>query len=226
MSLLWRFIAAFGKDDHHRITAQQLVDIDEVILAGVAGAIPKVKNKCGADLGCGTGDLASRLATYFQTFIATDLTDSVRPSHRSNFLFHKMDLLRPTLEENSLDFIIINSVLQVFSKKDAATVVRNLIPLLREGGTLVLGEVPFEERYYERSISWRLIFSPYVFARWVYVRLFCKYTWFDRRFFENATANHPSCIAVDPLDQRHPYFGGCFNVIIRKKSSEATCDPK
>jgi len=215
MNILWKFMARFGKDDHHRVTTNDVKDIDEIIFSGIEQFV-NAGDGVGADLGCGAGGVAARLSSCFGRFIATDIVESVKPQNLKRCEFHVMDIRRPDIPVETIDFVLVNTVLQIFSKDVARDVVKNVFALVKKGGVLILGEVPFEPLYFERSISLNILAKPYILARWIYARFFCSYNYFDLDFFQHILGPLGVEIAVVPLDSRHPYCGGCFNIVIKK----------
>lgn len=216
MKIFWKLVARFGKDDHHRISTKAITDIDGIIYAGVQPLLAD-RMPCGADLGCGTGAVAAKLAKHFDSFIATDIASAIKKENLSSVSFHIMDLHSPDIPHESHDLIFINSVLQIFTQSDAKSIIEKVFALLKPGGTLILGEVPFERHYFERSICWRILFQPYMLVRWVYARFFVSYTHYDNEFFTQVTGPLGGSFTTRKLDERHPYVEGCLNVVIKKQ---------
>jgi ArsR family transcriptional regulator len=127
----------------------------------VAGLLPG--DLVVADLGCGTGDLACRLARYVRRVIAVDGSAAMLKAARRragalpNLELHRADLDALPLEDGSCDAALLALALSYVPDAEAA--VREAARILRRGGILVVADLarhddePFRRRMGQATLG-------------------------------------------------------------------------
>jgi thioesterase domain-containing protein/2-polyprenyl-3-methyl-5-hydroxy-6-metoxy-1,4-benzoquinol methylase/acyl carrier protein len=104
------------------------------------------------EIGCGTGLLVSRIATFCKTYVATDISKTAlelieRMKNSLEGLKHVVTAQKSAddfngLDSFSFDTIVINSVTQCFPSVDyLARVIKGAVSLLKGGGHLFIGDM-------------------------------------------------------------------------------------
>lgn len=136
-----------------------------------------------ADLGCGTGDAAERLAPVVREVIAVDREPAMlqacrkRLGNRDNIRFVEAELLSLPLENASVDAAVIMLVLHHLS--DPASVLTEVSRVLRPGGrVLVVDMVSHEREEYRHDMGHQhLGFDESVVRSWATFAGFDRSTW-------------------------------------------------
>ena len=136
-----------------------------------------------ADLGCGTGDAAERLAPVVREVIAVDREPAMlqacrkRLGNRDNIRFVEAELLSLPLENASVDAAVIMLVLHHLS--DPASVLTEVSRVLRPGGrVLVVDMVSHEREEYRHDMGHQhLGFDESVVRSWAITAGFDRSTW-------------------------------------------------
>ena len=133
--------------DHHAGHNPGLVRVVERVLTEAAPT-PAMR---AVDLGCGSGQLALRLAPIVSSVLAVDISDAMikllsEHAHAAgidNVEGMAVPIEHLELEEASVDLIVSNYALHHLRDEDKATVVRHAARWLRPGGRLVIGDMMF-----------------------------------------------------------------------------------
>ncbi len=125
-----------------------------------------------ADLGCGTGDIAVRLATLVQTVHVVDMSKAMLAAARKrlalhkNVKFHHSDLTALPLEDASVDAAIISLVLHHVNHP--ASAIREATRILKPGGRLlVIDMLEHDREQYRQTMGHKWLgFRPSEMATW------------------------------------------------------------
>lgn len=136
----WNADTPIYVDDRHKILHYQLVARDIVALGLAPGAVV-------LDHGCGEALSAGRVAGACARLYLCDGAPLVRDRLRDRFAAEPtIEVVSPeeldgTVQDGSLDLIVVNSLLQYLSHEDLAGLLGLWRTKLREGGRLVLADV-------------------------------------------------------------------------------------
>ena len=101
------------------------------------------------DLGLGTGLLAKFLYDKGYTITGVDFSEKMLALARekmpqAQLIRHDLTLgLPPALPEGSFDLILSTYALHHFKDPDKVKLIRDLVPLLSEGGEIIIGDIAF-----------------------------------------------------------------------------------
>ncbi|MFA6259856.1 MAG: class I SAM-dependent methyltransferase [Bacteroidia bacterium] len=115
------------------------------------------------DVCCGNGVLTHELSGYCHSITGIDFSDVLIQQAKYNYpklQFHCMDILQLNKEELVPPYDVINLYFsfQYFeTMQQGEKVLRNLIPLLKPGGVLLLGDVPDQDHLFRYYNSFRRI---------------------------------------------------------------------
>ncbi len=131
--------------DHHAGDSPGLVKVVERVVAeGAPAAGERV-----VDLGCGSGQLALRIAPVVASVVAVDvspamiglLEQNARAAGIANVEGRAVPIEHLDLEAESVDLVVSNYVLHHLRDEDKAAAVRQAAGWLRPGGRLVVGDM-------------------------------------------------------------------------------------
>lgn len=133
--------------DHGAQNNPGLVKVVERVLAEAA----PTKTMVAVDLGCGSGQLALKLAPKVASVLAVDLsqamidllTDHARGAGIDNVEGRAAAIENLQIEEASVDLIVSNYALHHLRDDDKRRVVQRCAHWLRPGGRLVIGDMMF-----------------------------------------------------------------------------------
>ncbi len=125
-----------------------------------------------ADLGCGTGDIAVRLATLVETVHLVDMSKAMlaaarkRLAQHKNVHFHHSDLTGLPLDDSSVDAAIISLVLHHVNHP--ATAIREAARILKPGGRLlVIDMLEHDREQYRQTMGHKWLgFKPAEMSEW------------------------------------------------------------
>jgi natural product biosynthesis luciferase-like monooxygenase protein len=116
-----------------------------------AGRILALRPRRVLEIGCGTGMVLFRIAPHCEHYHGVDFsalalrhieTEAARQGLRNVTLLQAAAHELPELEANSFDLIVLNSVVQYFPSADyLVDVLEHVVPLVKEGGTIYIGDV-------------------------------------------------------------------------------------
>jgi len=103
------------------------------------------------DLGCGSGQLALRIAPHVRSVLAIDVSQAMidlldshaREAGISNVEGRAVPIEKLVLEPGSIDVVVSNYVLHHLRDDDKAAAVRQAAEWLKPGGRLVIGDMMF-----------------------------------------------------------------------------------
>ncbi len=133
--------------DHHAGDSPGLVKVVErVVSEGAPAAGERV-----VDLGCGSGQLALRIAPRVASVVAVDVSPAMirlleqnsRAAGIENVEGRAVPIEHLDLEPGSVDLVVSNYVLHHLRDEDKAAAVRQAAAWLRPGGRLVVGDMMF-----------------------------------------------------------------------------------
>lgn len=133
--------------DHGAANNPGLVKVVERVIAEGA---PEAGQRV-VDLGCGSGQLALRVAPLVASVIAVDvseamvalLAENARHAGITNVETRALPIENLDLDEGSVDLVVSNYVLHHLRDPDKAAAVRQAARWLRPGGRLVVGDMMF-----------------------------------------------------------------------------------
>lgn len=125
-----------------------------------------------ADLGCGTGDMAARLAPLAHTIHLVDMSKAMLTAARKrlaahkNIKFHHGDLTRLPLEDASVDAAVISLVLHHVNHP--STAIREAARIIKPGGRLlVIDMLDHDREQYRQTMGHKWLgFNPHDIAAW------------------------------------------------------------
>lgn len=125
-----------------------------------------------ADLGCGTGDMAARLAPLAHTVHLVDMSKPMlaaarkRLASHKNIRFHHGDLTHIPLDDASVDAAVISLVLHHVAHPSSA--IREAARLLKPGGRLlVIDMLEHDREQYRQTMGHKWLgFRPTEMAEW------------------------------------------------------------
>lgn len=125
-----------------------------------------------ADLGCGTGDIAARLAPLVSAVHVVDMSKAMLAAARkrlgshANVKFHHGDLTHLPLDDRSVDAAIISLVLHHVAEPSAA--IAEASRILRPGGRLlVIDMLEHDREQYRQTMGHKWLgFKPSDMAAW------------------------------------------------------------
>ncbi len=125
-----------------------------------------------ADLGCGTGDIAARLAPLVAAVHVVDMSKAMLAAARkrlgshANVKFHHGDLTHLPLDDRSVDAAVISLVLHHVAEPSAA--IAEATRLLRPGGhLLVIDMLEHDREQYRQTMGHKWLgFKPQEMAAW------------------------------------------------------------
>lgn len=136
-------------------------------VGGTVARILALKPRNVLELGCGTGLLLSRVAPHCESYIGADISETglnhIRSFQASVPGLDKITLLHRGAHEtddlatNSVDTVVINSVIQHFPDADyLIRVIQGAARLVRPGGHLFVGDVPnlLLRETFNASVQW------------------------------------------------------------------------
>jgi SAM-dependent methyltransferase len=131
--------AIFASDRHQRVHSAK-------VLAGVSGFVPVGGEAIVLDWGCGHAVAADELARSCRTLLLFEPAPSIRQRLLANYANRskievldaaKLDAVAP----DSVDLIIVNSVVQYLSRQQFVAALQLFRRLLKSDGTLLLGDI-------------------------------------------------------------------------------------
>ena len=131
---------AFGVDETLMLYEQVVREIREIL--------EQPRNKSILDVGCGTGEILSRIASTCPEITGLDLSiEMVKMVERKGYSAQVYDGTRFPFSDNSQDIVLVYQVLINFPDSNVAkNLLREAVRVVRKGGSILVGAVPHPTR--------------------------------------------------------------------------------
>jgi 2-polyprenyl-3-methyl-5-hydroxy-6-metoxy-1,4-benzoquinol methylase len=137
----------------------------DTLVARILTILQASPDKTLLDLACGNGLVTSRLASHFQNVTAVDFSRVLIETAKAHFQRDNIDYVlgdaRQLAVDGKFDCILISAAIQHFTHAEAALLLERLKASLRNGGRLMIGDVPDRDRIWSfyRGVRGRLRYA-------------------------------------------------------------------